>query len=338
MKKANLGSRRNLLGPVLQQYFCHYLIGQRDLSPRTVNAYRDTFKLLIRFLEQRRGMKVDNLCVSDLDATCILAFLEDLERRRGNGPRSRNARLAAIRSFIRYAASAEPLLLPMAQRLLAIPVKRFSHPFVGYLTREQMQSLLDAPNGSTRVGLRDRVLLMLMYNTGARVSEIATLRIGDLRLESGGSVHIHGKGRKQRSVPLWQQTLQLLRQWLKQTDRSPEKPLLPNARGGLMTRAGVAHRLRQAVAIAAVRNPSLRKCRISPHTIRHTTAMHLLQSRVDLSVIAMWLGHESIQTTHQYLQADLESKKKALASVKSPCVPRSRLAAPKSLIQFLEGL
>jgi integrase/recombinase XerD len=186
--------------------------------------------------------------------------------------------------------------------------------------------------------MRDRVLLMLMYNTGARVSEIAALRVGDLRLESGGSVHIHGKGRKQRSVPLWRQTVRLLRQWLKQIDTSSGKPLLPNSRGGFMTRAGVAHRLDRAIAIAATRDPSLRKCRISPHVIRHTTAMHLLQSGVDLSVIAMWLGHESIQTTHQYLQADLEAKKKALASVPSPRLSRSRPAATKPLLQFLKGL
>ena len=202
MKKGNLPSRHSLLGPVLQRYFCQYLIGQRDLSPQTISAYRDTFKLLIRFLEQRWGVKADSLCATDLDAPCILAFLDDLERRRGNSARSRNARLAAIRSFIRHAASAEPLLLPMAQRLLAIPVKRFEHAAVEYLTREQMQSLLGAPDASTKTGLRDRVLLMLMYNTGARASEITALRVGDLHLESGGSVHIHGKGRKQRSRSL----------------------------------------------------------------------------------------------------------------------------------------
>jgi site-specific recombinase XerD len=186
---------------MLQQYFCQYLIGQRNLSPETISAYRDTFKLLIQFLEQHHRAKVDTLTVADLDASWILTFLEHLERHRGNAPRSRNARLAAIRSFIRYAASAEPLLLPVAQRLLTIPQKRFEHPLVEYLTREQMQDLLDAPDTSSRIGLRDRVLLMLMYNTGARVSEIAALRVGDLRLESSGSVHFHGKGRKQRSVP-----------------------------------------------------------------------------------------------------------------------------------------
>jgi site-specific recombinase XerD len=326
------------LGTVLQRYFCQYLIGQRNLSPQTISSYRDTFKLLIRFLEEQRAARVEDLRVSDLDAPCILAFLQHLERRRSNGPRSRNARLAAIRSFIRYAASAEPLLLPVAQRLLSIPVKRFEHTVVGYLSREQMQHLLVAPDASTKVGLRDRVLLMLMYNTGARVSEMAALRVGDLHLESGGSVHIHGKGRKQRSVPLWKQTIRLLRQWLKQTDNSPEKPLLPNARGNSMTRAGIAQRLQRAVTIAAAQDRSLRKHHISPHTIRHTTAMHLLQAGVDLSVIAMWLGHESIQTTHQYLQADLESKKKALAALESPRLPRSRRAAANPLMQFLEGL
>lgn len=310
MKTPNLLAQCNPLGPALQRYFCQYLIGQRNLSPRTISAYRDTLKLLIHFLEQRYRKQADELSVADLDAPRILAFLDDLEQRRGNSARSRNARLAAIRSFIRHAASVEPLLLPVAQRLLAIPAKRIEYRDVGYLSREQMQTLLEAPDATTQTGLRDRVLLMLMYNTGARVSEISALRVGDLHLDDGGAIHIHGKGCKQRSVPLWRRTIRLLRQWLKQKDASPEKPLVTNARGGAMTRAGVAQRLRQAVARAAKRDPSLHKHRVSPHTIRHTTAMHLLQSGVDLSVIAMWLGHESIQTTHQYLQADLESKRR----------------------------
>jgi len=338
MKTCNLLAQCHPLGPALQRYFCQYLIGQRNLSPRTISAYRDTFKLLLHFLEQRYRKQADELSVADLDAPRILAFLDDLERRRGNSARSRNARLAALRSFIRYAASVEPLLLPVAQCLLAIPSKRFEHRTIGYLSREQMQTLLDAPDAKTQTGLRDRVLLMLMYNTGARVSEIAALRVGDLRLDDGGAVHIRGKGRKQRAVPLWRQTVRLLRQWLKRTDPSPEKPLLANARGGMMTRAGITQRLRQAFAFAAKRDPSLRNRTVSPHTIRHTTAMHLLQSGVDLSVIAIWLGHESIQTTHQYLQADLESKKKALASLKSPHLSPSRPAATKPLMRFLEGL
>jgi integrase/recombinase XerD len=331
-------SQQILLGQAIQRYFCHYLIGQRNLSSETIRSYRDTFKLLVCFLEQQCGLQIDHLCVTDLDAPRILSFLDDLEQHRGNSPRSRNARLAAIRSFIRYMGSAEPLLLSVAQRLLAIPSKQFERTVVGYLTREQMQNLLNAHDPSTKVGLRDRVLLLLMYNTGARVSEIVALRIGDLHLEDSGSVHIHGKGRKQRSVPLWRQTVRLLRQWLKETDASPEKPVVPNRRGVPMTRAGVAQRLQRAVSVAAETDSSLLKCQISPHTIRHTTAMHLLQSGVDLSVIAMWLGHESLQTTHQYLQADLESKKKTLTSLESPRLARPPRKTPKSLIRFLEGL
>lgn len=337
MKTSNLLAESSALAPAVQRYFCHYLIGQRDVSPQTINAYRDTFKLLLRFLEKRYRKKADELSVVDLTVSRILAFLDDFERR-GNSARSRNARLAAIRSFIRYTASVEPLLLSFAQRLLAIPPKRFDHCEVGYLTRDQMQSLLAAPDASTKSGLRDRVLLMLMYNTGARVSEITALQIGDLRLDDGGAIHIRGKGRKQRAVPLWRRTVRLLRQWLKEIDNSPDNSLLPNRRGSMMTRAGVAQRLRRAVGLAAERDSTLRNRRISPHTIRHTTAMHMLQSGIDLSVIALWLGHESIQTTHQYLKADLEMKKKALSAVKSPKLSRSTVTPAKPLFQFLEGL
>ena len=201
--------------------------------------------------------------------------------------------------------------MPVAQRVLAIPVKRFERASVRHLTRPQMQTLLDAPDPSTQTGLRDRVLLGILYNTGARVSEVAALTVADLRLDTGGSLHIRGKGRKQRTVPLWRQSLRLIRTWLRQTDASSTAPLVPNGRGGHMTRSGIEHRLKVAVERAARTDSSLRRVRISPHTIRHTTAMHLLQSGVDLSVIAMWLGHESTQTTHQYLDADLESKKRA---------------------------
>ena len=338
MKQTKAKARSDLLGPALQRYFCHYLIGQRSLSPRTISSYRDCLKLFILFLEQHCGIPAEKLRVADLDAPNTLAFLEHLERRRGNAPRSRNARLATIRSFLRHAASTDPLLLPVAQRVCSIPVKRFESASVGHLTSQQIQAVLDAPDASTQTGLRDRVLLLLLYNTGARVSEIVDLCVGDLHVEDGGYVEIHGKGRKQRAVPLWRQTLRLLRKWLKHTGASPEAPLLPNARGQRMTRAGVAQRLERAVAIAAEIDPSLLERKISPHTIRHTTAMHLLQSGADLAVIALWLGHERIQTTHQYLEADLETKKRALATLEAPRLSPSRQAASKPLMQFLEGL
>ena len=205
------------LGPVLRRYFCEYLVSQRDLSPQTIGSYSDTFRLLLRFLERRYRVKPDAVCVDDLDASRVLAFLDDLEQKRGNKARTRNNRLAAIRSFIRHVAGVNPLLLPLAQRVLAIPAKRFERAYVGYLTREQMQAILDAPDVTTFSGQRDRVLLMLLYNTGARVSEIAGLQVQDVSLESRISVHIRGKGRKNRSVPLWRQTVKMLRSWLRKS-------------------------------------------------------------------------------------------------------------------------
>lgn len=326
------------LGLLLRRYFYEYLVSQRDLSPRTIGNYRDTFRLLLEFLERRYRIKPDFVCVDDLDAPRVLTFLDDLERRRGNTARTRNARRAAIRSFLRYAAATNPLLLPVAQRVLAIPAKRFERASVGYLTREQIQAIIDSPDTTAFSGQRDRVLLLLLYNTGVRVSELAGLRIQDVSLESRMSIHVHGKGRKNRSVPLWRQTVKLLRGWLRQLDGAPDSPLLPNARGNPMTRSGIAQRLRLAVKRAASAQPSLRSLRISPHLIRHTTAMHLLQSGVDLSVIAMWLGHETTQTTHQYLDADLEAKKQALACLESPRVRKSRRSHDDDIVQFLRGL
>ncbi|HWO16521.1 MAG TPA: tyrosine-type recombinase/integrase [Solirubrobacterales bacterium] len=339
MKAGDQGDE--MLGPPLQRYFCGYLINQRQLSPRTIAAYRDTFRLLLGFLEQRQGIKPEGLRLRDLDADRVLAFLDDLERTRRNCARSRNARLAAIRSFVRFAAASNPLLLPIAQRVLAIPSKRFERGVVRHLAPRQVQALLDAPDGSTWTGLRDRVLLTLMYNTGARVSELAALKVGDLRLENGGSgsVHLRGKGRKQRAVPLWRESLRLVRSWLDEIGAPSDAPLLPNGQGGHLSRSGIEHRLRLAARRAAVADPALGPFQVSPHTIRHTTAMHLLQSGVDLSLIAMWLGHESIETTHQYLDADLESKKRALAHLASPKVrPPRQAKRTQSLVEFLRRL
>jgi len=337
MKAANT-RRGGLLGPVLQSYFCDYLINQRRLSGFTVGAYRDTFRLLLAFLERKLGLKPDDLHTQSIDADSVLAFLDDLERTRHNCARSRNVRLAAIRSFFRFATASDPLLLPIAQRILAIPSKRFERRAIGYLQASQVQALLDAPDLSTRTGLRDRVLLTLMYNTGARVSELAGLKVGDLRLDTTGAVHLRGKGRKERTVPLWRESVRLIRGWLKKTRSTPDAPLLPNSRGGHMTRSGIEHRLKVVFERAAKKNPALSKLQVSPHKIRHTTAMHLLQSGVDLSVIAMWLGHESIGTTHQYLDADLETKKRALDRLHSPTVRRPRRKAQTRLVEFLRRL
>lgn len=327
-----------MLGPALKRFFYDYLIHQRQLSPRTIAAYRDTFRLLLDFFERRRGRKPDDLRVSDLEASTVLAFLDDLERHRHNSARSRNLRLTAIRSFMRHATASDPLLLPVAQRVLSIPTKRFERGLVQYLSRGQMQALLNAPDTSTDTGLRDRLLLMLMYNTGARVSEIAALTVSNLRLDTGGSIHITGKGRKHRTVPLWRESVRLLREWLRRGARPSDAPLLPNARGKHMTRSGIEHRLRVLVARAEIQDPSISRVRVSPHTIRHTTAMHLLQSGVDLSVIAMWLGHEDIQTTHQYLKADLDMKRRALEHLNAPSCRRAKAKQRQALGDFLNSL
>lgn len=327
-----------LLGPLLQRYFCDYLVRQRDLSQNTISSYRDTFRLMLEFLKRRYHILPDRVCVEDLDATQTLAFLDDLERRRGNTVRSRNARRAALRSFLRYAASAQPPLLPVAQRVLAIPAKRFERASVSFLTREQMQAILDSPDTATFSGRRDRMLMLLLYNTGARASEIAGLKVQDVSMGSRVSVTIHGKGRKQRSMPLWQKTAKLLRSWLNELDDRSDSPLLPNARGQRLTRYGIAQRLRYTVQRAISAEPSLQALRISPHLIRHTTAMHLLQSGVDLTVIAMWLGHETTQTTHQYLDADLESKKRTLEYLKAPHVGRASRPREEGIVRFLKGL
>jgi len=239
MKRKTPATPRIPLGPVLQRYFCEYLVSQRDLSPQTIGSYSDTFRLLLAFLERRYRIKPDRVCVDDLDEPRVLMFLDDLERRRGNTARTRNNRRAAIRSFLRFAA-ANPVLLPVAQRVLAIPAKRFERASVGYLTREQIQAILDSPDVTTFSGQRDRVLLMLLYNTGARVSELAGLQIQDVSLESRMSVQIRGKGRKNRSVPLWRQTVKMLRSWLRQLNGPSDSPLLPNARGNPMTQGDCA--------------------------------------------------------------------------------------------------
>lgn len=323
---------------LLQEFFCQRLIGQRNVTARTVAAYRDSFRLLLRYAESRLRRSPVAITLDDLDAPLILGFLDHLEQERGNCVRSRNLRLVAIRSFLRYAAHRDPTALPTIQRVLAIPMKRFDRPLLGFLSREEMEAILKAPDRTTWSGQRDHVMLTMFYNTGARVSEVITLRVGDLDLDHGASVRIHGKGRKQRSTPLWPSTAKLLREWLRRVGPDPEAPLFPNRHGRPLSRSGVEQRLKVAVTIAEESCPSLRNRRISPHSVRHTTAMHLLQSGVDLTVIALWLGHESPATTHQYIEADLAMKERALQSLQQPPDKGQRFRPSDRLLAFLDGL
>jgi len=323
---------------LLQDFFCQCLINQRNASDCTIAAYRDTFRLLLRYLEQCHETSPDEVTLADLDAPRILAFLDHLQKVRNNSIRSRNSRLAALRSFFKYAASRDPVSLPVIQRILAIPMKRYDRRLLGFLSREEMQALLDAPDPSTWSGQRDRMMFTLLYNTGARVSEIIGLRVADVSLDRGPSVRFRGKGRKERAIPLWKSTVTALRQWLKHIDQSPTSPLLANSHGNPMSRSGVESRLKKAVKIATETQRTLMGRSISPHTIRHTTAMHLLQSGVDLSVIAMWLGHESITTTHMYVETDLAMKDRALQKLQPASSKPLRYRPTHKLIQFLESL
>jgi integrase/recombinase XerD len=278
------------------------------------------------------------LTLEDLDAPLVLDFLDHLENVRGNSPRTRNLRLTAIRSFMRHASLRVPTALPVAQRVLAISPKRFDKPALGFLSREEVRALLEAPDRSTWSGQRDAVLLAVLYNTGARVSELARLRISDLLLERQVAAQIHGKGRKQRVVPLWKSTAKQLRAWLPRIDQRPDAPVFPNRAGKPITRSGIEHRLSLAVRTASQRCSSLAERRISPHTMRHTTAMHLLQSGVDIAVIALWLGHQDTATTHIYLEADLEMKEAALKRLHEPALKPLTYKAPDRLLAFLEAL
>ncbi len=323
---------------LVQDFFCERLLKQQNVSRHTLAAYRDAFRLLLTFLEQRRGSSPSQMSLDDLDAPTVLAFLDDLELRRRNSVRTRNARLAAIRAFVTYASACEPAALPMAQRVLAIPQKRYDRPLLGYLTRSEMEAVLGAPDPSTWSGRRDRALLTIIYNTGMRVSEAISLRRGDVQLGPSASVCIHGKGRKDRCVPLWRATADLITDWLEETAPQEAAPLFPNRAGGALSRSGVEDRLRRAVAVAGDRSPSLRGKRISPHTLRHSTAMHLLQAGVDVTVIALWLGHESLESTHQYVEADLELKRQVLDRIDEPPKKKRKRRQPDQLRVFLDQL
>lgn len=326
------------LAPVVQRFFAERLQRQRHVTATTVAAYRDAFRLLLRFAERQLKRAPAQLRLGDLDAPLVLAFLDHLEQVRHNGVRSRNARLAAVRSFMRYASTEEPTVLPVAQRVLAIPAKRYAKPMLGFLSREEMQAILDAPPPDTWTGHRDRALFLTLYNTGARISEMLGLAIGDVHLDGTPRVVLHGKGRKERTVPLWTRTARVLAAWLRIRAGHTTDRLFPNGRHGPLTRAGAAHRLALAVDRAAQGCPSLRGRRISPHVVRHTTAMHLLQSGTDTAVIALWLGHESPTTTHGYLEADLAMKERALARVAAPTVGAVRFKASDDLLAFLDRL
>jgi len=323
---------------LVQRFFLEGLIAQRNASARTIAVYRDSFRLLLAYLHDRRGTNPGDVTLALLGPDLLTDFLTYLETDRANSIRTRNIRLAAIRSFFRFAATLDPASIGSIQRSLAVPFKRFNKPVLGFLTRQEIEAILEAPDSFSWSGRRDRMLFKVMYNTGARVSEAIAITMKDIDLNRSHSVTLHGKGRKERAVPLWRTTLQSLDEWIKENNFKPNAPLFPSSQEQQLTRSGVEYRLALAVETAAKNCPSLQTKKVTPHTIRHTTAMHLLQSGVDISVIAIWLGHESIETTHIYLEADLAMKEKALMAINEPMQKKSRFHASTGLLKFLESL
>jgi len=326
------------LAPILEAFFTERLLTHRQVSPHTVASYRDTFRLLLAFAQQRTGKAPSRLELADLDAPLIGAFLDHLEHGRGNSARTRNARLTAIHSMFRYAALREPADAAVIQRVLSIPGKRFEKAVVSFLTVEEAQALLAAPDRADWTGRRDHALLLTLFQTGLRVSELIGLRCGDICLGKGAHLRCHGKGRKERCTPLTSQTAAVLRSWMGESGGEPGSPVFPSRRGGPLSRDAVERLIGKYASVAAKRCPSLRGKPISPHVLRHSTAMSLLRAGVDTSVIAIWLGHESVRSTDPYLHADMAIKQRALERMTPPEVPAGRYQPPDHLLAFLESL
>lgn len=321
------------LAPTMQTFFTERLYRQRRASPNTVAAYRDTFQLLLNFAKAHTGKAPSELDLGDIDARLVGCFLDHLETERGNSVRTRNARLAAVHSLFRFAALRHPEHAELVQRVLAIPQKRFDRALVSFLTKSEAEALLASPDRSSWIGRRDHALMLVAVQTGLRVSEIISLVCGDLHLGTGAHLACHGKGRKERYTPLTAQTVAVLRVWLKELSGQPSDPLFPTRRGTLLSRDAI-RRLVSKYATKA----GLAEGHVSPHVLRHTAAMQLLQAGVDTSVIALWLGHEGVETTQIYLHADLALKERALARTKPPKTAPGRYRAPDALLAFLEAL
>lgn len=324
---------------LLQTFFTERLTHQRQASPHTIASYRDTFRLLFSFAKERIHKEPSALTIEDLNAEFIGTFLNDLEKTRGIGARTRNIRLAAIHSFFRYVAINEPVYSAVSQRVLAIPAKRFDRKPIEFLTPPEIDVLLASPDQTTWGGRRDYTFLLTAVQTGLRVSELVGLRCEDIVLGAGAHVRCKGKGRKERLTPLRKKAVVALRGWLRERGGQPAEPLFPNRRGGPLSRDGVEYLVAKHIANARHSCPTLSKKRVSAHVLRHSLAMNLLNHGADPSVIALWLGHESVETTRMYLHADMAMKERALAKMDAGKTrPRGRYRPDDHLLAFLKAL
>lgn len=323
---------------LLQGFFTQRLMQQRQASPHTIASYRDAFRLLLRFAQGRLRKAPSALSLEDVDAPLILAFLDELESTRGITARTRNLRLTAIHSFFRYVAFEAPTHAAQVQRVLAIPTKRFTRTLVPFLNRREVDALLAAPDQRAWPGRRDHALILLAVQTGLRLSELTGLRPEDVQFGPGAHVRVIGKGRKERCTPLSKNTRAVLTAWMREPPRATDQPVFPNARGGRLSAHGVHYLLSKHVDAAAKVCPSLKTKRVSPHVLRHTTAMDLLQEGVEQRALALWLGHESVETTQMYLDANLELKQEILDKTTPPTGKPGRYRPDDKLLEFLKGL
>jgi site-specific recombinase XerD len=323
---------------LLQSFFTDRLLRQRESSPHTVAGYRDCFRLLLQFAKKRLHKSPSQLRIEDLDASFLGLFLDHLESTRKNSARTRNVRLGAIHSFFRYVALEEPAHALHCQRILAVPNKRHVRKPIEFLNREEIDALLAVPNRSTWIGRRDRTLILVAVQTGLRVSELIGLNCQDVALGTGAHVRCLGKGRKLRCTPLRPETTKMVGAWLRERHGQPEDPVFPSIRGGRLSRDAVEYLLAKYANLAARSCPSLKQKKVTPHVCRHAAAMDLLHHGVDRSVIALWLGHESPETTQMYLHADMRLKEKALSRTEPLGVKPTRYRPDDKLLAFLEGL
>jgi site-specific recombinase XerD len=326
------------IAPTLQAFFTERLIRQRGASPRTIASYRDTLRLLLAFARDRTGKQPAALDWDDLDAATISAFLDHLETSRGNGPRTRNLRLTAIRSLIRWASLRHPEHAAVFQQVLAIPPKRADKRTITFLDPAEAQALIGAPDLARWEGRRDRAIIVLALQAGLRVSELTGLDCGDITLGTGSHVRCEGKGRKQRAVPLTSQARAVMRTWIAERGGAPDDPLFPTRTGRRLSRDAIERNLRVHAAAAAPTCPGLKAKSLHPHMLRHSCAMTLLRAGVDTTVIALWLGHADIRSTQAYLHADLGIKERALALTTPASVKPGRYQPPDTVLAFLESL
>jgi len=326
------------LAPLLEAFFTERLMRQRLASTHTMAAYRDSFRLFLTWAHRRLRKPPSSIMLEDIDAPLVSAFLDHLERERGNSARTRNARLAAIHSFFQYAALRSPAESASVQRVLAVPAKRIDRAVVDFLAPSEIDALLAAPDARTWIGRRDHAILLVAVQTGLRASELTGLRRQDVIFGSGAHIRCFGKGRKERCTPLTRQAVDVLRRWMHERSAGNLDPLFPTNRGTMMSRDAFEHLVSKHARVAAERCPSIKSKKLSPHVLRHTTAMQLLQSGVDRTVIALWLGHESLETTQGYLAADMAMKERALAKTAPPRIRTGRFKPGDRLLAFLSGL